>query len=214
MNPDGVSLVARQWLFLLPCAFGALGLFLARQAGDGTAGFYWATAFTAVVYLAAWWVWGDRGAFTGAEKLHDVARGIGLGTALGVVFFLGALIVTRIPALAGPVAEILDTPNKGGYALTLLVLVVNGVGEELIFRDVAPSQLRSMGQTVLQAGVWSTVAYGLVTVVMGVPLLVFAAVVLGALAYTEAVRTGRLYSPIALHLTWSIAMLLILPSLL
>ena len=94
MNPDGVSLVARQWLFLLPCAFGALGLFLARQAGDGTAGFYWATAFTAVVYLAAWWVWGDRGAFTGAEKLHDVARGIGLGTALGVVFFLGALIVT------------------------------------------------------------------------------------------------------------------------
>lgn len=206
--------MTRQWLFLLPCVLGALGLFLARQAGDGTTGFYWATAFTAVVYLTAWWAWGDKRAFAGSGKLRDVARGVGLGVALAVVFFLGALIVTRIPVLAGPVAEILDTPNKGGYVLTLLVLVVNGVGEELIFRDVVPHKLRGMGHTVLQAGAWSTVAYGVVTVVMGVPLLVFAALVLGALAYVEAVRTGRLYSPIALHLTWSTAMLLILPALL
>ena len=206
--------MTRQWLFLAPCALGALGLFLARRAGDGTAGFYWATAFTAVVYVAAWWLWGNRQAFMGPKKLIDVLRGALIGAALALVFVLGALVVQHIPFLAGPAAELLDTPDKGGYALTLLVLVVNGLGEELVFRDVVPRQLRGMGQSVVQAGVWSTLAYCLVTCVMGVPLLVFAAGVLGAVAYFEAAKTGRLYSPIAVHLTWSIGMLLILPQFL
>ena len=203
--------MTRQWLFLAPCALGALGLFLARRAGDGTAGFYWATAFTAVVYAAAWWLWGNRQAFMGPKKLIDVLRGTLIGAALALVFVLGALVVQHIPFLAGPAAELLDTPDKGGYALTLLVLVVNGIGEELVFRDVVPRQLRGMGQSVVQAGVWSTLVYCLVTCVMGVPLLVFAAGVLGAVAYFEAAKTGRLYSPVAVHLTWSIGMLLILP---
>lgn len=206
--------MTRQWLFLVPCALGALGLFLARLAGDGSAGFYWATAFTAVVYAAAWWLWGNREAFMGPKKLIDVLRGVLIGTALALVFVLGALVVQHIPFLAGPAAELLDTPDKGGYALTLLVLVVNGAGEEMVFRDVVPRQLRGMGQSVVQAGVWSTLVYCLVTCVMGVPLLVFAAGVLGAVAYFEAAKTGRLYSPIAVHLTWSIGMLLILPQFL
>lgn len=201
----------RQWLFLLPCALGALGLFLARRAGDGTAGFYWATAFTATVYACAWWLFGNRRAFAGPDAWRDLLRGVLIGAALVVVFLIGALVVSQIPLLAGPVAEILDTPNKGGYLLTLLVLVVNGAGEELVFRDVVPRQLRAGGQSVVQAGVWSTLIYCAVTIVMGVPLLVFAAGVLGAVAYFEAVRTGRLYSPIAVHLTWSIGMLFILP---
>ena len=206
--------MTRQWLFLVPCALGALGLFLARLAGDGSAGFYWATAFTAVVYAAAWWLWGNREAFMGPRKLIDVLRGALIGAALALVFVLGALVVQHIPFLASPAAELLDTPDKGGYALTLLVLVVNGLGEELVFRDVVPRQLRGMGQSVVQAGVWSTLVYCLVTCVMGVPLLVFAAGVLGAVAYFEAAKTGRLYSPIAVHLTWSIGMLLILPQFL
>lgn len=203
--------MTRQWLFLAPCALGALGLFLARRAGDGTAGFYWATAFTAVVYAAAWWLWGNRQAFMGPKKLIDVLRGALIGATLALVFVFGALVVQHIPFLAGPAAELLDTPDKGGYALTLLVLVVNGIGEELVFRDVVPRQLRGMGQSVVQAGVWSTLVYCLVTCVMGVPLLVFAAGVLGAVTYYESVKTGRLYSPVAVHLTWSIGMLLILP---
>lgn len=203
--------MTRQWLFVVPCALGALGLFLARRAGDGSAGFYWATAFTAVVYAVAWWLWGSRRAFAGPKKLVDVLRGALVGAALALVFVLGALVVQHIPFLAGPAAELLQTPDKGGYFLTLLVLVVNGIGEELIFRDAVPRQLRAMGQSVVQAGVWSTLAYCLVTCVMGVPLLVFAAGVLGAVAYLESVKTGRLYSPIAVHLTWSIGMLFILP---
>ncbi len=204
--------MTKQWFFLLPCALGTLGLFTARRAGDGTAGFYAATVVTAVVYAAAWWVWGNRRAFAGPGKAAEVLRGLLLGAALAVVFFLGALVVSRIPALAGPVEQLLNTPQQGGYALTLTVLVANGIGEELIYRDVVPRQLMSNGQSVAQAGVWSTALYCLVTVVMGVSLLVFAAGVLGALAYVEAARTERLYSPIAVHLTWSIAMVLILPA--
>ena len=71
---------------------------LARRAGDGTPGFYWATALTAAVYAAAWWVWGDRGAFRNAGA-GDVARGAAVGAALAVVFMLGALVVRRIPDL-------------------------------------------------------------------------------------------------------------------
>lgn len=167
--------MTRNWLLLLPCALGALGLFSSRRAGDGTAGFYITTALTAAVYAA------------------------------------GAVVVSRIPALAGPAAELLDTPDKGGYTPTLLVLVINGIGEELVYRDAVPRQLAARGQTLVRAGVWSTVIYCLVTAVMGVPLLVFAAAVLGAVVYAEAVRTGRLHGPIATHLVWSVGMLFVLP---
>lgn len=204
--------MTRQWLFLVPCVLGALGLYTSRRAGDGTAGFYAATVFTAIVYAAAWWALGNRRAFAGPGKAAEVLRGSLVGALLAGVFILGALVVQHIPVLSEPASQLLDTPSKGGYALTLLVLVINGIGEELVYRDVVPRQLRAHGQSVMQAGVWSTVIYALVTISMGVPLLVFAAAVLGAMTYNEAARTGRLYSPIAVHLTWSIGMLLILPS--
>lgn len=203
--------MTRHWLFLIPCVLGAAGLFAARQLGDGTPGFYAATVFTAVVYTLGWWAWGNRDAFRGPEQLREILRGILIGAALAAVFVVGALVVSRIPALAGPVDQLLDTPDKGGYAWTLAVLVINGVGEELIYRDMVPRQLMEAGQSVVQAGIWSTVIYSLVTIAMGVPLLVFAAAVLGAVAYVEATRSKRLLSPIAVHLTWSIGMLFILP---
>ena len=60
-------------------------------------------------------------------------------------------------------------------------------------------------------GVVSTLIYCAVTIAMGVPLLVFAAGVLGAVCFYETSRSGRLYSPIAVHLTWSTVMLLVMP---
>lgn len=204
--------MTRKWLFLVPCVLGALGLFISRRAGDGTAGFYAGTVFTAIVYAAAWWAWGNRRAFAGPGKAAEVLRGTLVGALLAGVFILGALVVRHIPVLAGPASQLLDTPAKGGYALTLLVLVVNGIGEELVYRDMVPRQLMRRGQNVVQAGVWSTVIYALVTVAMGVPLLIFAAAVLGAVTYFEAARSGRLLSPVAVHLTWSIGMLFILPA--
>ncbi|OFP33615.1 CPBP family intramembrane glutamic endopeptidase [Corynebacterium sp. HMSC071B10] len=204
----------RQWLFLLPCALGALGLFLARRAGDGSPGFFAATLATAAIYGLAWWVWGNRSAFAGPRKLNDVALGVAAGLALALVFFLGALVVARIPFLAEPATELLATPEKGGLAPTLAVLVLNGVGEELVYRDMVPRQLRLLGMSINAQGLWSTLLYTLITVAMGVPLLLVGACLLGALAFVLAARTGRCLAPIAAHLTWSTSMALVLPLLL
>ncbi|MDK8306530.1 CPBP family intramembrane metalloprotease [Corynebacterium imitans] len=203
----------RQWLFLLPCALGALSLFLARRAGDGSPGFFAATLATAAIYGLAWWVWGNRSAFAGPRKLDDVALGILSGLALALVFFLGALVVARIPFLAEPATELLATPEKGGLAPTLAVLVLNGVGEELVYRDMVPRQLRLLGMSINAQGLWSTLLYTLITVAMGVPLLLVGACLLGALAFVLAARTGRCLAPIAAHLTWSTSMALVLPLL-
>lgn len=204
----------RQWLFLMPCALGALGLFLARRAGDGSPGFFAATLATAALYGLAWWVWGNPSAFAGPRKLNDVALGILSGLALALVFFLGALVVARIPFLAEPATELLATPEKGGLAPTLAVLVLNGVGEELVYRDMVPRQLRLLGMSMNAQAWFSTLLYTLITVAMGVPLLLVGAFLLGALAFVLAVRTGRCLAPIAAHLTWSTSMALVLPLLL
>lgn len=204
----------RQWLFLMPCALGALGLFLARRAGDGSPGFFAATLATAVLYGLAWWVWGNPSAFAGPRKLDDVALGILSGLALALVFFLGALVVARIPFLAEPATELLATPEKGGLAPTLAVLVLNGVGEELVYRDMVPRQLSLLGMSINAQAWYSTLLYTLITVAMGVPLLLVGAFLLGALAFVLAARTGRCLAPIAAHLTWSTSMALVLPLLL
>lgn len=204
----------RQWLFLMPCALGALGLFLARRAGDGSPGFFAATLATAALYGLAWWVWGNPSAFAGLRKLNDVALGILSGLALALVFFLGALVVACIPFLAEPATELLATPEKGGLAPTLAVLVLNGVGEELVYRDMVPRQLRLLGMSMNAQAWFSTLLYTLITVAMGVPLLLVGAFLLGALAFVLAARTGRCLAPIAAHLTWSTSMALVLPLLL
>lgn len=203
--------------WLIPCVLGALGLFLARFSGDGSPGFYALTVATAFVYAAGWWIWGDRNAFAGpGEDLdagtgREISRGIFMGAALALVFVAGAVVVQFIPFLADPVAELLDTPSTGGLAPTLFVLIINGIGEELVYRDMVPNQLRGRHSEVA-VGVISTLIYCVVTVAMGVPLLVFAAGVLGAVAFYEASRSRRLYSPIAVHLTWSITMLVVMPA--
>lgn len=203
------SRAAPSWLVLLPCVLGALGLFLARRSGDGTPGFYALTVVTAVIYAAAWWVWGDRGAFRNAGA-GDVARGAAVGAALAVVFMLGALVVRCIPFLAEPVHELLSMPSAGGWAPTVAVLIINGIGEELVYRGAVPHQLRGRFSE-LGVGALSTLLYCVVTIAMGVPLLVFAAGVLGAVCFFEASRTRGLLSPVAVHLTWSTTMLVAMP---
>lgn len=199
----------------LPAVLGAAGLFLSSLATKGSGPFYAATFWTAAVYLTAWWRWGrgtapGRPASGDARTLRDLGRGIGLGAALLAVFALGALLVRGIPALAEPVDSLLDNARLGSLGLTVLTTVVNGVGEELFFRRVVPRWLPLTGTGLAVASVG---AYALVTAAMGVPLLVLAAVVIGAAAYREARATGSLVSPVALHLSWSLGMLAVLPPL-
>jgi len=197
-----------KYAFVVPCLLGAAGLFTARLAGDGSPGFYVATVITAIVYALTWWYMGSRRAFAGPHVASEIARGVAIGAVLAVVFVAGAVIVSRIPALAEPVGQLLSTTERGGIAPTLFVLAINGIGEELVYRDAVPRQLPPDRRAVV-----SIALYCLVTAAMGVWLLILAAAVIGAVSYYEAARSKRLYSSIALHLTWSIGMLFILPLL-
>ncbi|MEO5305890.1 hypothetical protein QKE52_12760 [Corynebacterium sp. c25Ua_47] len=60
---------------------------------------------------------------------RELARGAGIGIALIILFLRGALIERSIPALAGPVSDLLDNMRHGSVPMTLATLVINGVGE-------------------------------------------------------------------------------------
>ncbi|WP_257162515.1 CPBP family intramembrane glutamic endopeptidase [Corynebacterium cystitidis] len=196
---------------LIPAALGALGLFLSAQAPPASTGFYVATFATAAIWFVTWWLYGARVDVRGSVS-REMGRGVVIGAALIALFIVGALVVRSIPVLAGPVDELLDNMRTGAVLVTLLTLVVNGIGEELFFRDVAQRELEKRlarwGATIAQVGL-----YMVVTAAMGVPLLLVAALLVGVCATWESSRSGNLISAITLHLTWSVGMAFLLPLL-
>jgi uncharacterized protein len=58
----------------------------------------------------------------------------------------------------------------------------------------------------------TTAAYTLATVATGNVMLVFAAVLLGALVGLERRATGGIQAPVITHVVWSVAMLVALPA--
>ncbi|WP_053089078.1 hypothetical protein [Corynebacterium aurimucosum] len=81
-------------------------------SGAGFWQFYLATFFTTAAWLGTWVLWGDRRCFSSAAP-RELARGAGIGVALIILFLLGVLIVRSIPALAGPVSDLLDNMRHG-----------------------------------------------------------------------------------------------------
>ncbi len=211
MPTASVSVIPRVLVVLVPALVGAGGLLTASTADRGSVLFYVATFFTAAVYVLAWWFEGrGRESFSRTAWGRDLARGAVLGLIFLAVFALGALVVRPFPVLADPVVSLLENVRQGALWLTVLTTAVNGVAEELFFRDVVPRNITGRPSVV---AVCSVGLYTAVTIAMGVPLLVFAAVIIGGATYFEARSTRRLFSPIALHLVWSLGMLVVLPPL-
>ena len=117
-------------------ALGAAGLIASVNAPADSVQFYLATFFTAVIWLGSCLLWGNRRCSSGHAP-HELARGAAIGIALIILFILGGLIVRSIPLLAEPVSDLLDNMRHGSVPITLATLIINGVGEELFFRDVA-----------------------------------------------------------------------------
>ncbi|MCP3426208.1 CPBP family glutamic-type intramembrane protease [Rothia sp. AR01] len=212
MNASRTTLTTSSTVLLgvvLPAVLGAAGLFVSSIGERGGTVFYAGTFFTAVVYIVTWIFFGDRRtSFERAEPITDILRGALIGLALIAVFVVGALMVRDVEVLSGPVDGLLDNARLGIIWLTVLTTTVNGVGEELFFRNVAVHRL-PWSENVSRIA--SVGLYMLVTASMGVPLLIFAALVIGAVAQYEAKRSGALASSITLHLVWTLGMLLVLP---
>ncbi|GAB3943566.1 hypothetical protein GCM10028828_11290 [Corynebacterium tapiri] len=164
---------------------------------------------SAAVLFATWWWQGDRGVFKADQLATHVLRGAIFGAGLALLFFLGAVAVSYIPVLAGPVERLLVNAQGPAVGLTLLVTLVNGVGEELFFRNTVVRHLRPRcGRWVYFAALGLYVA---VTATMLVPLLAVAAIAVGALAHYEAHRTGALTSAIVMHAVWAVMLIGLMP---
>ncbi|GMA32064.1 CPBP family intramembrane glutamic endopeptidase [Litorihabitans aurantiacus] len=210
-KPGPAALRRRRIAVVVTLVVGAVTLFLALRIEPGDPAFYLTTAVLALV-------WAGGAVASGPLHLgHSVTRAgrtdgravvqslVLAGLLLGV-FLLGALVVAQVPFLRAPVIELLDHARFGVIWLVLAITVLNGVAEEIFFRGALFSSMPPR-----RAVLVTTVLYAASTVGSGVPLLVLAAVVIGAVTGMQRRVTGGVLGPIITHVVWSSGMVLLLP---
>lgn len=186
-----------------------LGLSFSTEPGD-------ASFYPLTFALAATWVLGSFVSgplhlghiVLGDRTRRPVVTPIVVGLMLAAVFVVGGLITREIPVLAQFTTNVLGYATAGTIWLVALVTLVNGVAEELFFRGALFAAIGRKNPVVI-----STLLYALATVAGGNPVLVFAAAVLGLVTGLQRRAGGGVLAPILTHVTWSMAMLLVLPHL-
>ena len=188
-----------------------LGWSLQIEPGDST-------FIAATLALAAVWTIGafasgplylGRVARAGVHEdlRRPVAGAVVLGLALAGVFVVGALVVRQMPVIDRQISSVLDHADQGVTPLLVLITVVNGIAEELFFRGALYAASPRYPVVV------STVAYVIATLATGNFMLAFAAVLLGVVVGLERRASGGILAPVLTHVTWSTAMLFLLPLL-
>lgn len=137
---------------------------------------------------------------------RPVTQSLALAGALILLFLAGAVLVSRVPLLRAPVDALLDHARYGSLPLVAALTAANGVAEEMYFRGALYAAIGRRGAVLI-----STLLYAATTVVSGVPLLVLAGLLLGTVTGLHRRVTGGILGPIIVHVTWSAAMLFILP---
>lgn len=190
---------------------GAVVLALAVRIEPGDPRFYWATLAVAAIWAVGSFAGGRLHVGWARTRSSELARpfvqSLALGVLLLVVFLLGALVVSRIPALRDPVDQLLDHARFGSLPLVAVITALNGIGEELYFRG---GLYAAVGRR--RAVLVTTVIYAMTTVGTGIPLLVLAAGIVGFVVGLQRRVTGGILAPIITHLTWSLGMLFLLPA--
>ena len=205
------NLARRATVCALTLLAGALTLRWSLQVTPGDTLFYPATSALALVWLVGGRLSGpvtpraDR-RLDGASVNHRIAESVVWGGLLLVFFLVGAVVVSRIPPLAGPVQGLLDHARRGSLPLVAVLTAVNGLAEEYFFRGALFQALPSRWRVGA-----STVLYAVVTSFSGIPLLVLAAAMLGTLVGLQRRATGGYLVPTVTHLVWSLGMLFLLP---
>jgi membrane protease YdiL (CAAX protease family) len=202
----------RRVVVVVVLAVGAvlLGFSLAARPGDST--FY-------VLTIAVALTWAIGGLLSGPLHLGYIPWGstlrrpvvtpILLGLLVAAAFLAGALIVRHVEPLRHYVLSVLAHAREGNPGLILFVTLLNGAAEEVFFRGALFAAVGRRHPVLI-----STLVYALATVATGNPMLVFAALTLGALLGLQRRASGGVLAPMLTHLTWSTAMLFALPPLL
>ncbi len=204
-------LLRRRWVAGATLLAGAVTLGWALRIPPGDPLFYPAALGLAAVWavgavLAGPLHLGRAHTRAGTRTSRSVVQSLALGLLLLGVFLAGAVVVAGIPALRDPVQGLLDHARYGSLALVAVITAVNGIAEELYFRGALFDALPRRGAVLA-----TTLVYGLSTVPTLIPLLVFAALVLGTVVGLQRRVTGGVLGPIVTHLTWSLGMLFLLP---
>ena len=141
------------------------------------------------------------------DHVRPILTPIGIGLILVAIFAVGALIVREIPPLDHQVRHVLDFAAPGQIVPVLLITVVNGIAEELFFRGAVYAAVPRSPVLV------STIANTAVVLATGNYMLGFAAVLLAFVVGLERRASGGILGPILTHVTWSGAMLFVLPAI-
>lgn len=202
----------RQVVALVTLVVGAVVLGWALRIEPGNDLFYLGTVALAAVWLVGALASGrlHLGHTLTRKGVHarPVVQPIVVGLLLLGIFCVGALLVARIPVLRDPVQELLDHARFGSLPVVAVITAVNGIAEELYFRGALYA---GVGRR--HAVLVTTTVYALVTAASGIPLLVFAAAILGVVVGLQRRVTGGVLGPIITHLIWSLGMLFLLPPL-
>lgn len=190
---------------------GALLLAVSLGSEPGDPRFYPLTLLVALTWVVGGVLSGPlhlgRIPFRGTLR-RPVLTPIALGLLAGGVFVVGALVVRQVPPLAGYVDDVLAHADEGYLPLVAFVTLVNGVAEEIFFRGGLFAAIGRKHPVLI-----STLVYATATIATANPMLVFAALVLGALLGLQRRASGGILGPILTHVTWSSAMLFLLPPL-
>lgn len=184
-----------------------LGFSLATSPGDPA--FYPLTIAVAVVWLIGGFASGPLHLgyipFRGTLR-RPIVTPVALGLIASAVFVAGAFVIKYIEPLRNFVAGVLEHANQGNLALIAFVALLNGAAEEVFFRGALFAAIGRRHPIPI-----SVVIYAIVTIATGNPMLVFAAVLMGALFGMQRRASGGILASMLTHLTWSTAMLFALP---
>jgi membrane protease YdiL (CAAX protease family) len=201
------NLRRRQLVTVAFVVVGGVALALSLRIEPGNDAFYPATSGLALIWTVGAFTSGPLHLGRTRQGARPLLMPVVYGALLVGVFVVGALVVRQIPALDTQVRHVLDHANEGSVPLLVMITALNGVGEELFFRGAL------YAATPRYPVVVTTFAYGAATLATGNAMLVFAALLLGALVGLERRATGGVQAPIITHVVWSVSMLYVLPAL-
>ncbi|OLF11961.1 CAAX protease family protein [Actinophytocola xinjiangensis] len=180
---------------------GLLGASLAAR--PGSARFYVLTAATAAT-------WAGGAALAGRIRWGHTTLAVpaALGVAAFVPFYLAALVCRRIRPLRRVLTSVLAYAHRGSTRAVLATTLLNGVAEELFFRDTVYVVFGGRHRLATSTGV-----YAAATTATRNPALVAASVVMGVLFGLQRQVTGGVRASMVTHLVWSTLMVTLLPPL-
>ena len=200
----------RRWTAVL---VATAGFTLALVAKD-VVNVWLLTGLAAAVSIGlAAWSDGRRLAALLRPRKRDLAAGAGAGVALVVAtHVLYPLAAELVPAF-GRLVEFLyadiSVPPGPRAALPLTAVVV--LAEEVIWRGVLMEELRHRYRHRRVRVIMATLLYAVPHMLAGIPVLVVAAVTMGAAWTLLRLATGRLVAPLVCHMVWSMTIFAVWP---